>query len=94
MPKIVNVPEHGATIIIEGRAAPNMQAFMDELLLEINGTLLGEALKMSSYTVSALPPAASWTGSMVYVSDETGGAVTAFSDGSDWRRTTDRAVVS
>jgi hypothetical protein len=31
---------------------------------------------------------------MIYVSDETGGSVMAFSDGSNWRRITDRAVVS
>lgn len=31
---------------------------------------------------------------MVYCVDESGGAVPAFSDGSDWRRVTDRAVVT
>jgi hypothetical protein len=31
---------------------------------------------------------------MIYVSDETGGAVMAFSDGTNWRRITDRATVS
>lgn len=31
---------------------------------------------------------------LVYVTDEAGGAVPAFSDGSDWRRLTDRTVVS
>ena len=31
---------------------------------------------------------------MIYVSDESGGAVPAFSDGSDWRRVSDRAVIS
>jgi hypothetical protein len=35
-----------------------------------------------------------WTGAMVYVSNESGGAVVAFSDGTDWRRVTDRAIVS
>lgn len=30
----------------------------------------------------------------VYVSDETGGAVMAFGDGTNWRRCTDRAIVS
>jgi len=50
--------------------------------------------KLDSYTVSTLPDAAENEARMVYVSDETGGAVTAFSDGTDWRRTTDRQVVS
>lgn len=45
-------------------------------------------------TVADLPNATLWEGSWIYVSDETGGAVPAFSDGTDWRRCTDRAVVS
>lgn len=45
------------------------------------------------YTVSSLP-SANQPGQMIYVSDETGGSTMAFSDGSDWRRITDRAVVS
>ena len=31
---------------------------------------------------------------MIYVSNESGGAVIAFSDGTNWRRVTDRAVIS
>jgi len=48
---------------------------------------------LGSYSVDDLPspyPA----GQMIYVIDDTGGAVPAFSDGDDWRRVTDRAVVS
>ena len=46
-----------------------------------------------SFTVSGLPSSAQ-PGQMIYVSDETGGATMAFSDGTNWRRITDRAVVS
>ena len=45
------------------------------------------------YTVATLPSAAP-AGRIIYVSNETGGAVLAFSDGTDWRRVTDRAIVS
>jgi hypothetical protein len=45
------------------------------------------------YTVATLPTAAVAAG-LVYVSDEAGGAVPAFSDGTNWRRVTDRAIVS
>ena len=45
-------------------------------------------------TVSTLPDAASNKRKLIYVSDETGGAVPAFSDGTNWRRVTDRQVVS
>jgi hypothetical protein len=48
-----------------------------------------------SYTVATVPSAAtSGAGAMIYVSDESGGAVLTFSDGTNWRRVTDRAVIS
>lgn len=50
--------------------------------------------RVGQYAKAALPPAAACgAGAMVYVSDEIGGAVIAFSDGTNWRRVTDRAVV-
>lgn len=41
-------------------------------------------------TAPSNPPA----GALIYVSDETGGAVLAFGDGTNWRRVTDRAVIA
>lgn len=56
---------------------------------------LGVPLALPSYTVAALPSAATATGGgMIYVSNEAGGAVPAFSDGTNWRRVTDRTIVS
>jgi hypothetical protein len=46
-----------------------------------------------TYTVAQLPSRAE-AGDMAFVSDETGGAVLAFYDGTNWRRCTDRNVVS
>jgi hypothetical protein len=51
-----------------------------------------DANKLVSYTVATLPSGT--TGEMIYVSDETGGAIPAFYDGTNWRRVTDRAIVS
>lgn len=52
-------------------------------------------VRVASYTVSGLPgAAASGAGAIAHVSNEAGGAVLAFSDGTSWRRVTDRAVVS
>ncbi len=52
-------------------------------------------IRPGTTTVAALPDAvASGAGAIVHVSDESGGAVLAFSDGSVWRRVTDRAIVS
>jgi hypothetical protein len=48
---------------------------------------------MPTYTVATLPSAAI-AGRWIYVSDESGGAVPAFSDATNWRRVTDRAIVS
>lgn len=48
----------------------------------------------TSYTVAGVPAASSYTGSTIYVSNESGGAVIAFSDGTNWRRVTDRAIIS
>lgn len=57
------------------------------------GEVYGGQVPMPSSTVAALPSAAA-AGLWIYVTDETGGAVPAFSDGANWRRVTDRAVVS
>lgn len=50
--------------------------------------------QLPEYTVATLPSAANYTRGMIYVSDETGGAIPAFSDGTNWRRVTDRTIVS
>jgi hypothetical protein len=67
----------------------------------INGALMKDGteamtqpLVLPTYTVVTLPSAALWTRGLVYVSNETGGATLAFSDGSNWRRVQDRAIVS
>jgi hypothetical protein len=39
-------------------------------------------------------PAATQARGVVYVNDEVDGATLAFSDGTDWRRVQDRAIVS
>ena len=49
---------------------------------------------LKSYTVVGVPTASSYTGAMIYVSNEAGGAIPAFSDGTNWRRVTDRAIIS
>lgn len=56
--------------------------------LDVDGTV-----KVKAYTVATLP-AATAAGQLAFVSNEAGGAVIAFSDGTNWRRVTDRVVVS
>ncbi len=54
---------------------------------------LGGPMRLKSYPKSALPPA-SPAGQLIHVSGESGGSIPAFADGTNWRRVTDRAVVS
>ena len=51
-------------------------------------------VRVGQFTVATLPPANAGAGQIVHVSNEVGGAVLAFSDGTSWRRVTDRVVVS
>lgn len=51
-------------------------------------------VRVKAYPAAALPDAAAGEGQIIFVRDESGGPVLAFSDGTVWRRVTDRAVVS
>ena len=61
-----------------------------------NGLIMnGGSLKLKSYTVAGVPSASTHgAGAQIFVTDEAGGAINAFSDGTNWRRVTDRAIVS
>jgi len=61
--------------------------------LDVNGKIRAQnQFVLPSYTVAGVPTGA--TGGMIFITDETGGAVPAFFDGTDWRRVTDRAIVA
>ena len=64
-----------------------IEQFVNRLAIDVQ---LG---RMRTYTVDDLPDA-SGIKRMIVVSDETGGMVPAFNDETNWRRVTDRAVVS
>lgn len=64
-------------------------------LRELRVTLKSDILpRVPSHAKAALPSAATYARGIIYVPDEAGGAVPAFSDGTNWRRVTDRVVVS
>lgn len=54
----------------------------------------GGPVEFPRYAVAQVPSASAYIGHMVYITNETGGPVMAFSDGTNWRRVTDRAVIS
>ena len=58
-----------------------------------SGVIVADALIVPTYTVTTLPPADPQA-QIIFVSNESGGAVLAFSDGTNWRRCTDRAIVT
>jgi hypothetical protein len=102
MVEIVTQPDHGTPIasVQSGDerniiATTAFQNFIDDLVIKLNESLFGNSIQLSVYTVATLPdvPDEESPG-LIYVSDESGGAVPAFSDGSSWRRVTDRAVIS
>lgn len=51
------------------------------------------SLQLPSYPKASLP-AAAVAAQVIYVTNDVGGAVLAFSDGTNWRRVTDRNIIS
>lgn len=79
------------------KVSPDGSTWYDSIVVDRNNgsAAFEHPPALPSYTVATLPSAVTYgAGSMVFVSDESGGAVPAFSDGTDWRRTTDRTIVS
>ncbi len=81
--------EEAANIVIDYGSILDVNAYKGdfEYILETKG------VTHDSFKVASLPNAGV-PGQMIYISDESGGATMAFSDGSNWRRITDRAIVS
>jgi hypothetical protein len=59
----------------------------------IVGLVYPDQFVLPSYSASALP-SVNPAGQMIFVPDDQGGAVPAFSDGIAWRRVTDRSVIA
>jgi hypothetical protein len=62
-------------------------------LIYLAGLIYPSQFVLPSFTVSTLPTA-NPAGQMLFVTDETGGSIPAFSDGTNWRRVTDAQIVS
>lgn len=60
----------------------------------INDTKSYTVAELADISAADFDPADTGRAAFIYVSDESGGAQMAFSDGTDWRRFTDRAIVS
>lgn len=53
-----------------------------------------DARRLERFTVATLPDATAFRSVLIIVTNETGGEIPAWSDGTNWRRVSDRAVVS
>ncbi|GGD09550.1 DUF2793 domain-containing protein [Aquisalinus flavus] len=86
----IQTQEQGDIFLDGGNTVIGPTGMTGTAKLTVDGTIRGK-----TYTVATLPDAAAeGAGAIAYVSDETGGAVLAYSDGTDWRRSTDRAVIA
>lgn len=91
--KLQKLPDQSmAWILNDGFIARYIYPYFQDLDRIVRG--LTTAVTLPSYTVGTVPSASKNPSSMIYVSNESGGAVPAFSDGTNWRRVTDRAVIS
>jgi hypothetical protein len=66
----------------------------DRVLQRTDDQLVFGYLKLASFTIATVPLASNNDRVMIYVSNESGGATLAFSDGTNWRRVQDRAIIS
>lgn len=63
--------------------------------VELNGNApMLAPFPLQQVAVADLPAAASFTGTLLYVTDETGGPTVAYSNGTNWLRVYDNATVS
>ena len=92
--EIVSKPLDGDDLVAENKATPAFQVYLDDLTLALNDNLLGQAVIFPEYTVAGVPAASENDNGVIIVSNETGGRTLATSDGTNWRRVSDGAVIS
>jgi hypothetical protein len=76
-----------------GLISNSVGASYDLGFLVISGLIYPDNFVLPSFTVSTLPSAIP-AGQMLFVTDETGGSIPAFSDGTNWRRITDAQIIT
>ena len=96
--KITTKPDYGIPIIIVNGEPASIedlfQKFFDDIQFKWNARIGGDGIVLETYTVATLPPASDTPNGSIIVSDETGGRTIATSDGTNWRRVADGAIVS
>ena len=78
--RVLSVPGNNLTLNSGNTTSPN--------------PMVAPVMVTTAYSVSTLPAAGATPDGIITVSDEVGGYTLAFSDGTNWRRATDLAIVS
>lgn len=90
MTDITSKPNYGEQLVNkEGQSNTALQIYLDDIELKLNA----DRTALKDYVVADVPDASDGYG-LIMVTNESGGAVPAFSDLTDWRRVTDRAIIS
>ena len=84
---IRDVPVINQLVIENNAFTEQMQSLLESIELALNSG------KLNEYTVATVPTATGCIGCLIAVTDETGGYTTAFSDGTNWRRSQDRNII-
>lgn len=92
--EITTKPDRVEDIILDKKASVRFQLFLDDLEDRVNRFLVGDAVIVPEYTVAGVPTASDWDNGVIIVSNEAGGRTLATSDGTNWRRVSDGAVIS
>lgn len=79
--------------LVPASAVTSIAAFVQRSGFEPISAFL-QPVRLPLYSKAALPSASNFVQSQIWVSDEVGGAQPAYSDGTNWRRYSDGAVVS
>lgn len=96
----ITAPATGATLTIPdgvtltGPAASGTAATLGNAETFSGKKTFSLPVIVPEHTVSGVPDAATYDNGVIIVSDETGGRTLATSDGSNWRRVSDGAIIS
>lgn len=95
--KISSRPHYSIPIgtVEEGNVtiASEWQSYIDDLDFSIN-LFLGDSIALPQYTVANVPPVADNLLGIIGVTDEVGGATPAWSNGTNWLRFSDGAIIT
>jgi hypothetical protein len=88
---VTNPPINDQTLLSTGRFTVPWIRWFQSVYRILNGQ---DPFILASYEVADLPNPVNFPNGLIYVSDATGGAIPAFSDGTDWRRVDTRTIVT